>query len=54
MIGGKTMDIKIGDLVGRRSYNFDVVFRVHDIVKQNDKIHYYTNRSESKAYSRCS
>ena len=32
------MDIKIGDLVGRRSYNFDIVFRVHDIIKQNDKI----------------
>ena len=32
------MDIKIGDLVGRRSYNCDVVFRVHDIIKQNDKI----------------
>jgi spore coat assembly protein len=32
------MDIKIGDIVGRRSYNFDVAFRVHDIVKQNDKI----------------
>lgn len=37
-MGGKTMDIKIGDLVGRRSYNCDVVFRVHDIIKQNDKI----------------
>lgn len=32
------MDINIGDLVGRRSYNFDIVFRVHDIIKQNDKI----------------
>ena len=31
------MDIKIGDLVGRKSYNYDVVFRVHDIIKQNDK-----------------
>ncbi|MDF2532628.1 MAG: sporulation peptidase YabG [Clostridia bacterium] len=37
-IGGMTMDIKIGDLVGRKSYNFDVVFRVHDIIKQNDKV----------------
>lgn len=32
------MDIKIGDLVGRKSYNCDVVFRVHDIIKKNDKI----------------
>jgi len=32
------MDIKIGDLVGRKSYNCDIVFRVHDIVKQNDKV----------------
>lgn len=31
------MDIKIGDLVGRKSYNCDIVFRVHDIIKQNDK-----------------
>lgn len=31
------MDIKVGDLVGRRSYNCDIVFRVHDIVKQNNK-----------------
>jgi spore coat assemly protein len=37
MIGGMTMDIKIGDLVGRKSYNCDVVFRVHDIIKQNEK-----------------
>ncbi|MDF2532664.1 MAG: hypothetical protein K0Q65_2245 [Clostridia bacterium] len=32
------MDIKIGDLVGRKSYNCDIVFRVHDIIKQNDKL----------------
>lgn len=31
------MDIKIGDLVGRKSYNCDIVFRVYDIIKQNDK-----------------
>jgi spore coat assembly protein len=31
------MDIKIGDLVGRKSYNCDIVFRVHDIIKQNDR-----------------
>lgn len=31
------MDVKIGDLVGRKSYNYDVVFRVHDIIRQNDK-----------------
>jgi spore coat assemly protein len=31
------MDIKVGDLVGRKSYNYDIVFRVHDIVKQGDK-----------------
>lgn len=31
------MDIKIGDLVGRKSYNCDIVFRVHDIIKKNDK-----------------
>ncbi len=31
------MDIKIGDLVGRKSYGCDIVFRVHDITKQNDK-----------------
>lgn len=31
------MDIKVGDLVGRKSYNCDIVFRVHDIKKQNDK-----------------
>ncbi|MDF2840875.1 MAG: hypothetical protein K0Q99_1647 [Clostridia bacterium] len=32
------MDIKVGDLVGRKSYNYDIVFRVHDIIRQNDKI----------------
>ena len=32
------MDIKIGDLVGRRSYNYDIVFRVHDIIKQDGKV----------------
>jgi len=32
------MDIKVGDLVGRKSYNCDIVFRVHDIVKQSDKV----------------
>lgn len=31
------MDIKVGDLVGRKSYNCDIVFRVHDIIKQNDR-----------------
>lgn len=32
------MDIKVGDLVGRKSYGCDIVFRVHDIVKKNDKL----------------
>jgi spore coat assembly protein len=32
-----SMDIKVGDLVGRRSYGCDVVFRVHEIKHQNDK-----------------
>lgn len=32
------MDIKVGDLVGRRSYNCDIVFRVHDIVKKDNKL----------------
>lgn len=32
------MDIKIGDLVGRKSYGCDIVFRVYDITKQNDKL----------------
>lgn len=31
------MDIKVGDLVGRKSYGCDVVFRVHDILRHNDK-----------------
>ena len=31
------MDIKVGDLVGRRSYGCDIVFRVHEIKHQNDK-----------------
>lgn len=31
------MNIKVGDLVGRRSYNYDVVFRVDDIIRRNDK-----------------
>lgn len=31
------MDIKVGDLVGRKSYGCDVVFRVHDILQQNGK-----------------
>lgn len=30
------MDFKIGDLVGRKSYGCDIVFKVHDITKQND------------------
>ncbi|MDF2519506.1 MAG: yabG [Clostridia bacterium] len=32
------LDIKVGDLVGRKSYGCDIVFRVHDIVKKNDKL----------------
>lgn len=32
------MDIKVGDLVGRKSYNCDIVFRVHEIIKQSDRI----------------
>lgn len=35
---GYIMDIKVGDLVGRKSYGCDIVFRVHDIIKQNDKL----------------
>lgn len=30
------MDIKVGDIVARRSYGFDVLFKVHDIVIEND------------------
>ena len=37
-MGGMSMDIKVGDLVGRKSYDCDIVFRVHDIIKQSDKI----------------
>ena len=33
------MDIKKGDIVGRKSYNKDIFFRVHDIIK-NDKNEY--------------
>ncbi|MFZ5351222.1 MAG: sporulation peptidase YabG [Bacillota bacterium] len=30
------MDIKIGDIVGRRSYDCDIAFKVHDILRQGD------------------
>lgn len=35
LIGVTTVDIKINDIVGRRSYNCDLFFRVIDIQKQN-------------------
>lgn len=31
------MSIKIGDIVGRKSYQCDVAFKVHDILKQSNK-----------------
>jgi spore coat assembly protein len=30
------MDLKIGDIVGRKSYGCDVIFKIHDILKQGD------------------
>jgi spore coat assembly protein len=30
------MEIKIGDIVGRKSYGCDIVFKVHDIITQKD------------------
>lgn len=30
------MDVAIGDIVGRKSYQCDVVFQVHDILRQPD------------------
>ncbi len=35
-IGVMQMDLKIGDIVGRKSYNCDVIFKVHDILKLGD------------------
>ncbi len=34
--GGVQMDLKIGDIVGRKSYGCDVVFKVHDILRQGN------------------
>ena len=36
------MDIKVGDIVARRSYEFDILIKVHDIVtgKGTDTIIY--------------
>lgn len=30
------MDIKVGDIVARKSYDFDILFKVHDIVVSKD------------------
>lgn len=30
------MDIKVGDIVARKSYDFDILFKVHDIVLNKD------------------
>lgn len=30
------MDIKVGDIVARKSYGYDILFKVHDIVVGND------------------
>lgn len=30
------MDIKVGDIVARKSYDYDILFKVHDIVVSND------------------
>ncbi|HYF84084.1 MAG TPA: sporulation peptidase YabG [Clostridia bacterium] len=30
------MDIKVGDIVARKSYDYDILFKVHDIVVRND------------------
>lgn len=35
-IGGYDMDIKVGDIVARRSYGFDILFKVHDIVTKKE------------------
>ena len=37
LIGVKTVDIKVMDIVGRKSYNCDLLFRVIDIQKINDQ-----------------
>jgi spore coat assemly protein len=37
LIGVTTVDIKLMDIVGRRSYNCDILFRVIDIRKINDQ-----------------
>lgn len=30
------MDVKVGDIVARKSYGYDILFKVHDIVVSND------------------
>lgn len=30
------MDIKVGDIVARKSYGYDILFKVHDITRGND------------------
>ncbi len=32
------MDIKVGDIVARKSYGYDILFKVHDIVVSNDGV----------------
>ena len=37
LIGVTAVDIKLMDIVGRRSYNCDILFRIIDIRKVNDQ-----------------
>ena len=37
LIGVTAVDIKLMDIVGRRSYNCDILFRVIDVRKINDQ-----------------
>jgi spore coat assembly protein len=37
LIGVTTVDIKLNDIVGRRSYNCDILFRIIDVRKINDQ-----------------
>jgi spore coat assemly protein len=30
------MDVKVGDIVARKSYDYDILFKVHDIVVNNN------------------
>ena len=36
IIGGYNVEIKVGDIVARRSYGFDILFKVHDIVTNKE------------------